>query len=109
MNQLKSSYIVHCALDDGLKKLTVEEAGNDENFILLSSKFWEMAQDAIEKVVVEYVQINSINPTISQKRSNTGEKFSLFKFDASACAASVRNRQSSKKVGIKGSSSIGDS
>lgn len=96
LNQLQSSYEAHCLLEEEMRKLHVMEVADTVKRVSLCSGYWEMAQNALQRVVSEYVTVAS-SPTDTSKKTNTSEKITLFKFDASACAASSLSSLPSKQ------------
>ncbi|KHN88159.1 Exocyst complex component 4 [Toxocara canis] len=98
LSQLRASYDAHCLMDEQVKKVQSEQ-DNPEQTISLAASYWTMAQETIEKVVSEYVYVHTSSPqNTSEKSSISSEKPVLFRFDASACAATATNNQSSKQT-----------
>uniref|UniRef100_F1KUX2 Exocyst complex component Sec8 n=1 Tax=Ascaris suum TaxID=6253 RepID=F1KUX2_ASCSU len=97
LSQLKSSYEAHCLMDEQVKKVQSEQS-NPEQVISLAANYWPMAQEAIEKVISEYVYVHTSSPQDTSEKSTNSEKVVLFRFDASACATSVTSSQSSKQM-----------
>uniref|UniRef100_A0A0N5AMY7 Exocyst complex component Sec8 n=1 Tax=Syphacia muris TaxID=451379 RepID=A0A0N5AMY7_9BILA len=92
--QLKSSYEVHCILEKELEKFKRAEKDKknsdtaDNINLSIVSGFWETAQEALQKIVSDYVKEVDLPMDTVQKTSNNHEKVKLFKFSASACTAS---------------------
>lgn len=92
-------------MDEQVKKVQSEQS-NPEQVISLAANYWPMAQEAIEKVISEYVYVHTSSPQDTSEKSTNSEKVVLFRFDASACATSVTSSQSSKQVSYLSSISI---
>ncbi|VDD86858.1 unnamed protein product [Enterobius vermicularis] len=94
LTQLKSSYEVHCLLDKELAQLKNVDAfdngsrnsnnGIDFHSLSVSSNYWEIAQEAVQKIVSEYVKEVDASVDGVEKSSNS-EKI---RFSASACTTS---------------------
>ncbi|VDK47269.1 unnamed protein product [Anisakis simplex] len=97
LKQLHASYEAHCSVDEQVQKVQSEDSSIDE-VISLSANFWMMAQEAIEKVVSEYVYEHISASSSEGTGEKSTEKTLLFRFDASACATTTSSSQASKQT-----------
>lgn len=72
------------AFDNGSRN---SNNGIDFHSLSVSSNYWEIAQEAVQKIVSEYVKEVDASVDGVEKSSNS-EKIRLFRFSASACTTS---------------------